>query len=108
VFLATGVSVFPGATIGARIEVRVNGVVHVNSRLPDDVTVPIGWIAVGNPAQVFPPVEHDELWAIQRELDFPKILYGVERPEHGDTAMPEIARGYSEFFGRHMADKILG
>ena len=32
--LATGVSVFPGATIGRGSEVRVGGVVHVNSSLP--------------------------------------------------------------------------
>ncbi|HYT25266.1 MAG TPA: gamma carbonic anhydrase family protein, partial [Actinomycetota bacterium] len=54
-FLATGVSVFPGARVGARAEVRVGAVVHVNSSLPPEATVPIGWVAVGVPAQVLPP-----------------------------------------------------
>jgi carbonic anhydrase/acetyltransferase-like protein (isoleucine patch superfamily) len=36
-FLATGSAVFPGAVVGARGEVRIHGVVHVNSKLaPDD------------------------------------------------------------------------
>src|SRR3954452_2839647 len=32
-FLATGVSVFPGARLEERCEVRINAVVHVNTRL---------------------------------------------------------------------------
>ena len=75
-FLATGASVFPGARIGARAEVRIRGVVHVNSALPPDVTVPIGWVAVGNPAEIFPPEAHDEIWAIQEGLDFPETVFG--------------------------------
>ena len=50
VFLATGTTVFNGARIGARSEVRVNGVVHLRTHLPPDTTVPIGWIAVGEVA----------------------------------------------------------
>lgn len=108
VFLATGVSVFPGASIGARSEVRINGVVHVNTRLPEDFTVPIGWVAVGDPVRVFPPDSHDEIWPIQRELDFPGTLYGVERAEDGLTVMPEITRRYAEIFGLHLRDVIVG
>lgn len=43
-FLATGVALFPGAIIGAGSEVRIHGVVHVNSVLAPGSTVPIGWI----------------------------------------------------------------
>ena len=32
-FIATGASVFPGAVLGPRAEVRINGVVQVNTRL---------------------------------------------------------------------------
>ena len=47
VFVATGVSVFAGAVAGARSELRVGSVLHVNSHLPADTVVPIGWIAAG-------------------------------------------------------------
>ncbi|HEX6807980.1 MAG TPA: gamma carbonic anhydrase family protein [Gemmatimonadaceae bacterium] len=86
-FLATGVTIFHGARIGARAEVRIRGVVHVNSVLPADAVLPIGWIAVGNPARQFPPSAHDEIWAIQRTLDFPGTVYGVDRRPDGSVDM---------------------
>jgi carbonic anhydrase/acetyltransferase-like protein (isoleucine patch superfamily) len=58
VFIATGASVFHGSNVGRGSEVRINGVVHIKTRLAPDTTVPIGWIAVGDPAQIFPPDEH--------------------------------------------------
>jgi carbonic anhydrase/acetyltransferase-like protein (isoleucine patch superfamily) len=108
VFLATGVSVFPGASVGSESEVRINGVIHVNTRLPEQTTVPIAWIAVGDPPRILPPSAHDEIWAIQEELDFPGTVYGVKRPADGSSIMPEITRQYSVLFGWHMDDVILG
>jgi carbonic anhydrase/acetyltransferase-like protein (isoleucine patch superfamily) len=43
VFLATGATVFNGAIIGRGCEVRINGIVHIRTRLPEGTTVPIGW-----------------------------------------------------------------
>ena len=79
VFVATGVSMFAGSRAGARSELRVNSVLHVNSSLPPDTVVPIGWIAAGDPAQLFAPDRHEELWAVQEPLDFPGTMYGVPR-----------------------------
>jgi carbonic anhydrase/acetyltransferase-like protein (isoleucine patch superfamily) len=104
VFLATGVSVFPGARIGHGSEVRINAVVHVNSALAPGTTVPIGWIAVGDPAELFPPERHDELWAIQERMDFPRTVFGMPREE---ATMERVARRYSESFGRHRGDRVL-
>ena len=88
VFVATGVSVFPGAVVGARSELRINSVLHVNSTLPAEAVVPIGWIAAGRPAQLFPPDQHEALWAVQQPLDAPGTMYGVAR----GTSMREIMR----------------
>jgi carbonic anhydrase/acetyltransferase-like protein (isoleucine patch superfamily) len=104
VFLATGVSVFPGARVGAESEVRINAVVHVNSSVAQCTTVPIGWIAVGDPAQLFPPQAHEELWPVQRAMDFPGTVFGIERD---DLTMEKVARGYAERFGRHRDDRVL-
>jgi gamma-carbonic anhydrase len=103
-FLATGVSVFPGATVGSGCEVRVNGVVHVNSALSPGTIVPIGWIAVGDPAELFPPDRHEELWPVQRRMDFPGTVFGMSREE---ATMERVARRYAEIFGRHRSDRIL-
>jgi carbonic anhydrase/acetyltransferase-like protein (isoleucine patch superfamily) len=102
VFLATGVSVFPGAHIGHGSEVRIGAVVHVNSVLASGTTVPIGWIAVGDPAELFPPSAHDELWPIQRSMDFPGTVFGLERSE---ATMDRVSARYAERFGRHRNDK---
>jgi carbonic anhydrase/acetyltransferase-like protein (isoleucine patch superfamily) len=103
-FLATGVSLFPGARVGARAEVRINGVVHVNSSLPDDGLVPIGWIAVGDPATVLAPERHDDIWAIQENLDFPGTVYGLPRSAPARERMQRQAA----WFAAHRDDREIG
>src|SRR3954471_2254583 len=76
-FIATGASLFPGAKLGRDVEVRVHGVVQVNTTLRDGALVPIGWVAVGG--EILPPDRHDEIWAVQKELDFPGTVYGLAR-----------------------------
>jgi carbonic anhydrase/acetyltransferase-like protein (isoleucine patch superfamily) len=102
-FIATNAALFPGSTVRAGAEVRVNGVVQVNTVLPAGTVVPIGWVAVGDPATVLPPERHDDIWAIQRELDFTGTVYGVGR----DVPMREIMRRQSAFYGAHADDEII-
>jgi carbonic anhydrase/acetyltransferase-like protein (isoleucine patch superfamily) len=94
VFLATGASVFPAARIGRGSEVRVNAVVHLRTVLAEGSTVPIGWIAVGDPAQQFPPVQHEQIWAVQRELDFPGFVFGIDRDD--PDAMVRLTERYAD------------
>jgi carbonic anhydrase/acetyltransferase-like protein (isoleucine patch superfamily) len=103
-FLATGTAVFPGSRIGAGAELRINSVVHVNSAIEPGATVPIGWIAVGDPAHLFPPDRHAELWERQRELDFPGTVFGLGREA---ATMDRVAERYAELFGRHRDDRII-
>src|SRR6266700_2015913 len=79
VFVATSVAVFHGATLEKGSEVRPHGTVHLRTRLPAGATVPIGWVAIGDPAQILSPDRHDEIWAIQKPLDFPEWVYGFSR-----------------------------
>ena len=102
VFIATGAAVFHAARLGEGSEVRVNGVVHLKSYLGARETVPIGWVAVGDPAQVLPPSEHDRIWEIQEPLNFPLAVYGFDRP---DADMVKITRRLSEALGSHASDE---
>jgi carbonic anhydrase/acetyltransferase-like protein (isoleucine patch superfamily) len=106
-FVATGATVFNGALIGRGAEVRINSVVHLLTVLPAGATVPIGWVAVGDPAQILPPGEHDRIWAIQRELNFSREVWGLDPPAEGQTNMPEITRRYSKALARHLEDQIV-
>jgi len=108
VFVATGACVLNGARLGARAEVRINGVVHVNTVVAPGATVPIGWVAVGDPAQILPPDEHERIWAIQQTLEFPRTVFGLERAPEGETIMPEVTRRYSRALGAHRQDHPLG
>ncbi len=100
-FLATGCALFPGARIGQGAEVRIHGVVHVNTVLEDGATVPIGWIAVGDPARILPPGEHDAIWAVQEGLDFPGTVYGLPR----DAPARERMERQAAWFAAHRDDR---
>ena len=106
-FIATGASLFPGSRLGAGAEIRINGVLHVNSSLPDGAELPIGWVAVGDPAQMFPPESHEEIWAIQRTFDFAGTVTGLERDALAGGAMDALTATYAALYGRHRDDRIL-
>jgi carbonic anhydrase/acetyltransferase-like protein (isoleucine patch superfamily) len=102
-FLATGCSLFPGSRLGRDVEVRINGVVHVNTVLADEALVPIGWVAVGKPARVIAPWDHDEIWRIQEALDFPRTVYGLPR----DAAARERMERQADWFAAHRDDRVI-
>ena len=105
VFLATGTRVFNGARIGRGSEVRINAVVHLRTTLPPESTVPIAWVAVGEPLQILPPHEHEQIWAAQRELDFPGYVFGLDR-ETPDL-MVQLTERYGRGLSRHAEDRRL-
>jgi carbonic anhydrase/acetyltransferase-like protein (isoleucine patch superfamily) len=107
VFLATGTTVFNGARIGTRAEVRINGVVHLRTVLPPDSVVPIGWVAVGDPAEILSPSAHERTWAIQEPLNFPREVFGLDRATPGETIMPQLTRRYANALGAHREDRVV-
>jgi carbonic anhydrase/acetyltransferase-like protein (isoleucine patch superfamily) len=104
VFIATGAAVFHAAHLGRGSEVRINGVVHLKTRVAAGDTVPIGWVAVGDPAQILSPDKHDQIWALQKPLNFPLTVYGLERDE---ADMVKITRRLSETLAAHAGDEIV-
>lgn len=102
-FLATGCALFPGARLGRAVEVRIRGVVHVNTTLEDGALVPIGWVAVGDPAQVLPPGRHDDIWAVQEGLAFDETVYGLPR----DTPPRERMERQAAWFAAHRDDRVI-
>lgn len=107
VFLATGCAIFHAAKICKQSEVRIHGVVHLKTVLPEKSTVPIGWIAIGDPAQILPPEEHEKIWAIQKPLNFPQEVYGVERGIDGSADMKEITSKVSQTLTSHKSDRVI-
>lgn len=67
--------------------------------------MPIGWVAVGDPAQILPPGDAEKIWEIQEPLDFPRTVFGLARPPAGETIMPELMRRYVKALGEHRKDR---
>ncbi len=108
VFIATGASIFHGAILKTGSEVRINGVVHLKTVLPEDSSVPINWIAVGNPVQILSPDKHDEIWKIQKPLNFPLTVYGIDRPKNDETEiMINVCKVMTDRLSSHKDDEIL-
>jgi len=107
VFIATGASIFHGARLCKNSEVRINGVVHIKTLIPSNVTVPIGWVAVGDPARILPSDKHDEIWDLQKPLNFPEYVYGVDRKANGESNMPEILKIMTDSLKSHSDDEVI-
>jgi carbonic anhydrase/acetyltransferase-like protein (isoleucine patch superfamily) len=104
VFIATGAAIFHAAKLGRNSEVRVNGVVHLKTNLPAGAIVPIGWVAVGDPAAVLSPDQHEDIWRIQEPLNFPLTVYGLDRSE---TDMVKVTRRVAEALRNHTSDEVV-
>ena len=104
VFIATGAAIFHSAHLGKGSQVRINAVVHLKTYLEPGALVPIGWVAVGNPARILSPDRHDDIWEIQEPLNFPLTVYGIDRP---GATMEKITRRLAEKLGSHIDDKII-
>lgn len=102
VFIATGAAIFHGAHLGRGSEIRVNAVVHLRTRLAPGATVPIGWVAVGDPASILPPDQHERIWEIQKPLNFPLTVYGLAREE---ADMVKITRRLAANLASHREDE---
>lgn len=101
VFIATGAAVFHGAKLGRGCEVRIRAVVHIKTTVEPGVNIPIGWVAVGTPASILPPSQHDAIWQVQQPLNFPLTVYGIDRAE---ADMVKITRALAARLAAHRDD----
>jgi hypothetical protein len=60
-------------------------------------------VAVGDPARILPAERHEEIWGVQRGLDFPGTVFGVER----DVSRGERTQRYSRGLRRHHAGDVI-
>jgi carbonic anhydrase/acetyltransferase-like protein (isoleucine patch superfamily) len=79
VFVATSVAILHWARLGQGTEVGPHATVHLRTYVPAGATVPMGWIAVGDPVHILSPECHEEIWAVQKPLHFLDWVYGVPR-----------------------------
>jgi carbonic anhydrase/acetyltransferase-like protein (isoleucine patch superfamily) len=78
-FIATGVSIFNGAVVEPGSEIQPNGVLQVRSRIVSGASIPIGWVRVGDPAEILPSSDHARIEPIQRGREFSRTVFGLPR-----------------------------
>jgi carbonic anhydrase/acetyltransferase-like protein (isoleucine patch superfamily) len=103
VFIATGAKVFNGAQLGRASSVALGGTVHIGCVVPPLGRVPIGWVAVGEPARMYPPGEAE---AIRAGLDevaggFLPFVFGIDEVADRREQMQAALRRYTTAIARH-------
>lgn len=107
VFIATHASVFPHARVGAGSTIRIGAIVHIRTVLPPATSLPIHWIAVGDPPELFPPDQHEKLLNRLGRLGFSRTVFGVEPKDATLGHMPDVLRRYNRALARHRDDRIV-
>lgn len=106
-FIATAASVFPHAVVGARSAIRIAAVVHIRTVLPPGTSLPIQWIAVGDPPEFYPPDRAERILDDLRQLDFNATVFGIERSAVQSGGRSEIMERYTRALLRHRDDRTI-
>lgn len=104
VFIATGAMIFNGAHMGRASSVALGGGVHIGSVVPPQTAIPIGWVAVGDPARMYPPGEVEPIRAGLVEAGgFLPFVFGTDRAADRGEQMRAALGRYSRALAIHHA-----
>jgi carbonic anhydrase/acetyltransferase-like protein (isoleucine patch superfamily) len=105
VFIATGAMVFNGAQIGRASSVALGGAVHIACVVPPQTRIPIGWVAVGNPARLYPPSETERIRAgLDEAGGFMPFVFGADPAAGRGQQMRTAMRRYAGSLARAHGD----
>jgi carbonic anhydrase/acetyltransferase-like protein (isoleucine patch superfamily) len=103
VFIATGARVFNGAQMGRASSVALGGTVHIGCVVPPLARVPIGWVAVGEPARMYPPHEAEAIRTDLAEVvgGFLPFVFGIDEAADRREQMQAALKRYTAAIARH-------
>jgi carbonic anhydrase/acetyltransferase-like protein (isoleucine patch superfamily) len=110
VFIATGAMVFNGAHLGRASSVALGAAVHIGCVVPPLTRIPIGWVAVGDPARMYPPGEAEPIRAGLAEVGggFLPFVFGVDDAGDRREQMQSALQRYTGAMARHhREDEII-
>jgi carbonic anhydrase/acetyltransferase-like protein (isoleucine patch superfamily) len=108
-YLATAATVLHGATVGSGAAVAVGALVHAGTKLPAELFLPPGTIAIGDPHRVYAPSREEELAEAIKEVGFAARAFGVTAAwEDRERRYRESAEVRSREFAAHADDEIIG
>jgi carbonic anhydrase/acetyltransferase-like protein (isoleucine patch superfamily) len=102
VFIATSARVFSGAQMGRASSVALGGTVHIGCVVPPLTRIPIGWVAVGEPARVYPPSEAEAIRTGLAEVGgFLPFVFGIDEAADRREQMQAALERYTTAIARH-------
>jgi carbonic anhydrase/acetyltransferase-like protein (isoleucine patch superfamily) len=105
VFIATGAMVFNGARMGRASSVALGGAVHIGCVVPPETRIPIGWVAVGDPARLYPPGDAGPIRAgLEEAGGFLPFVFGTDPAAGRDEQMRTAMRRYTAMLARAHRD----
>ena len=105
--IATSAMVFNGAQMGRASSVALGGGVHIGCVVPPQTRIPIGWVAVGDPARLHPPGEAGNIRAgLEEAGGFLPFVFGTDTAADRGEQMRSAMRRYAGFLSRsHHGDE---
>jgi carbonic anhydrase/acetyltransferase-like protein (isoleucine patch superfamily) len=103
VFLAAGAMVLPGAHLGRAATAGLGAVVHVGAIVAPRARIPAGWIAVGDPARIYPPGEAEPIAAglAEARWSFLHYVLGADDPAGRRGQLQSALARYTATMARH-------
>lgn len=110
VFIATGAMIFNGARMGRASSVALGGAVHIGCVVPPQARIPIGWVAVGDPARMYPPGQPGDIRrGIEEVGGFLPFVFGTDPADDRGEQMRTAMGRYAGFLARsHRNDEAVG
>jgi carbonic anhydrase/acetyltransferase-like protein (isoleucine patch superfamily) len=110
VFIATGAMVFNGAYMGRASSVALGGTVHIGCIVPALTRIPIGWVAVGDPARMYPPGESEAIRLGVAEVGggFLPFVFGINDAGDRHGQMQAALQRYTRaIVHHHREDQVI-
>jgi carbonic anhydrase/acetyltransferase-like protein (isoleucine patch superfamily) len=109
VFIATGAMVFNGAQMGRASSVALGGAVQIGCVVPPQTRIAIGWVAVGNPARLYPPGDAEGIRAGLEDVGgFLPFVFGTDPAAERGEQMRTAMRRYARYLSRSHSDDQTG
>ena len=107
VFLATGSMVFNGARMGQASSVALGGAVHIGCQVAAGTRVPIGWVAVGDPAELYRRTKSTPSGRGSRARAASPLRLRHERRPDPPEAMRAAMTRYTRGLASHHEDRTI-
>ena len=103
VFIAAGAMVLNGAHLGRAASVAAGAVVSLGAVVAPQARIPVGWVAVGDPARSYPPGEAEAIQAGLAETgwSFLPVIFGVDDAGGRREQLCAALQRYTAAMARH-------